>query len=58
MGALKYIRNRKTVQIIIENRNKLRSKPKTARKIRKDVHPVEEVVKGAYFRKRKKHQTA
>ena len=45
-GALEYTRNRKTVQIIIENRKteiKFRSKPKTRRKIREDVHAVKVV---------------
>ena len=52
-GALEYIRNRKTVQIIIkktQNRNKFRSRSKTGSKIREDVHVVE-IVKAHIFRR-------
>ena len=52
-GALEYIRNRKTVQMIIkktQNQNKFRSKSKTGSKIREDVHVVE-IVKAHSFRR-------
>ena len=52
-GALEYIRNRKTVQMIIQklkDRNKFQSKLKTGSQIREDVRVVE-IVKGHSFRR-------